>query len=83
MRQPQLLIELSPSTVIRKAEKAEPNMSATKEPTAIHDIEKLRLRSWAYSPTNDMAPATSPPAEKPCRTRNDTSRMGAAMPITV
>ncbi|BAS15451.1 hypothetical protein AHiyo8_37540 [Arthrobacter sp. Hiyo8] len=28
-----------------------------------------------------MAPAASPPTEKPCRSRSRTSRMGAAMPM--
>jgi hypothetical protein len=37
--------------------------------------------SGEYSARNVEAPPNSPPAEKPCKHRATTSRMGAAMPM--
>ena len=40
-----------------------------------------RRLSGEYSAMNVIAPAYSPPVEKPCTTRQSTSRIGAQMPI--
>jgi hypothetical protein len=50
-------------------------------PSRVKLVKKPRRRSGACSSVMEFAPLCSPAAEKPCRTRISTSRIGAATPM--
>ncbi|MNJ62454.1 hypothetical protein D3C77_582950 [compost metagenome] len=81
MRQPQSCIISAPSAQVIPLATTPPSTNPNTAVTISQQVEKPRRPGPAYSEIKLVMVPISPPAEKPCTQRINTSRIGAAMPM--
>lgn len=79
MRQPMSSRKSWPCAVIGM-KTAEPSVVPKPTPTMVHPVYSARLSFGACSAVSALAPACSPPADRPWARRRTTSMIGAKMP---